>query len=151
MTDLARRASDRLVAGRIEPRFDIDYEFGRQGELQIGDLLDAIAKGDGRVEIKTKRIIDAVFYVEQEHDPGRRGYYKPSGISTTDAAMWAYVIADTDVYVWFPTELLRRMMNEPSSKPATCDRGSCPTRGKLVNLGATLCRLKRDRDRQRGH
>ena len=35
-----------------EPRFDLDLQYGKQGELQIEEFLKWIATGNGRVEIK---------------------------------------------------------------------------------------------------
>jgi hypothetical protein len=33
----------------------------------------------------------------------------------------------------------------PSSRPKECNRGSCPTRGMLVNFGMLLRNVKRER------
>lgn len=130
------------IGGKAEPRFDIDYAYGRQGELLIGDFLKAIASGNGRVEVKRKRYLDLDFYVETHCDKGRSGTFLPSGISVTHADMWAFVIGDTNVTVLIPTDELRAMLDDPSTRPKSEDNGSCPTRGKLVNLGALLYRHK---------
>jgi hypothetical protein len=126
--------------GKAEPRFDIDLAYGRQAELQIGDFLTWIAEGNGQVEVKRKRYLDLEFYVETHCDKGRTGIYQPSGISITTAAAWAFVIADTGIAVLIPTDELRVMLDDVG----VCDReerdGSCPTRGRLVNLSYLLYR-----------
>jgi hypothetical protein len=127
---------------RAEPRFDIDLSYGKQGELQIGDFLKWIASGNGRVEVKRKRILDLELYVEQEKDPGCTGHYVPGGINETTAQLWCFVVGDTGIHVGIPTAILREAVAWPSSRPKECSRGSCPTRGMLVNFGMLLRRLK---------
>lgn len=130
---------------RGEPRFDIDFKYGRQGELQIGELLDWIAAGNGRVEVKRKRILDLHFYVETHCDKGRTGAFASSGISVTTAHAWAFCIDDTGVAIIVPTDRLREMLDDPSTRDK-CERdGSCPTRGKLVSLAVLLLREKQRR------
>ena len=73
-----------------EPRWDIDLEYGAEGEVLVRNLLGF---SDVEVEVKRKRYADDLFYVETHYDPGGRGNYKPSGINTTQAEYWAYVIA----------------------------------------------------------
>lgn len=125
-----------------EPRFDLDYSYGRQGELQIGDFLKWIAEGHGQVEVKRKRYLDLWFYVETHCDKGRRGVFEPSGILGTTAAAWAFVIADTGISLIVPIDELRQMLDDPTSKDKAETDGECPTRGKLVNLSAMLYRHK---------
>lgn len=128
--------------GKAEPRFDRDYTYGRQGELQIGEFLDWVASGNGQVEVKRKRFLDVAFYVETHCDKGRRGVYQPSGILVTTSKAWAFVIGDTGIAVLFPVEELRRMLDDPSTRDREERDGSCPTRGKLINLCALLYRHK---------
>ena len=135
--------SSRLTTpGRREPRFDIDYEYGRQAELQLGDLLDSIARGDGRAESKRKRAIDHKFYIETECLRG--GQYVPSGINDTDAHAWVIAIADTEISVVIPTSVLRwyLALDDPSTRDKQCTRGSHPTRGKVIDFCVLLYRYK---------
>lgn len=128
---------------KAEPRFDLDCSYGKQGELQIAEFLDWIARGNGRVEVKRKRLLDLEFYVETACDKGRRGNYTPSGINVTTAHAWAFVIADTGIAIIVPTEVLREMLDDPSARDRAERDGSCPTKGRLINLGALLYRQKR--------
>ena len=147
MVVLGQRAAGGLVTTiRGEPRFDIDYRYGRQGELQIGEFLNWIANGDGRVEVKRKRYIDLELYVEIAHDKGRTGHYTPSGISVSEAEAWAFCIGDTGIAILVPTMILRDMLNDAHTKDREERDGSCPTKGKLINLGTLLYRQKRKFD-----
>ena len=121
-----------------EPRFDLDYKYGRQGELQVAEFLDWIAKGNGRVEVKRKRYLDYELYVETECDKGRRGIYEPSGINASEASAYAFVIADTGITIIIPTPLLKAALQHRSVRRVEEYSGSCPTRGVLVNLAAIM-------------
>lgn len=132
--------------GKAEPRFDLDYSYGRQGELQIGEFLHWIASGNGQVEVKRKRYLDLEFYIETECDKGRKGVFEPSGISITTAEAWAFVIGETGISIIVPTSELRAMLDDVTAKNKTETDGRCPTRGKLINLGVLLYRHKQ-RDR----
>ena len=127
---------------RAEPRWDIDLPYGKQGECQLGDYLTWIAEGNGRVEVKRKRYLDVEFYVETHCDKGRLGDYRPSGITVTEADMWAFVIADTGLALCVPTELLRAAILHPTARAKEEEDGTCPTRGMLVNVGAMLAIAK---------
>lgn len=137
--------------GRAEPRFDIDYAYGRQAELQIGEFIDCLAKGNGQVEVKRKRFIDLCFYVETYCDKGRKGVFEPSGILVTTAKTWAFTIDDLGLAVLFPTELIRLMLNDPSTTDVREDEGSCPTRGKLINLASCLYAERKRRNQRRSY
>ena len=139
------------AARRNEPRFDRDVEWGKQGELQIDDFLEWIATKNGRVEVKRKGYLDHRFYVETHHDPGRRGVYQPSGINVSTSVLWCFVIGDSGVHVAVPADLLRAMLADPSSKPCEETRGSCPTRGILIDFCVLLYRLKKQREREQKH
>lgn len=128
--------------GTAEPRFDIDLPYGRQAELRFGELLDWVAAGNGQAEVKRKRPLDLFFYIETECDKGGYGIYQPSGISITTAAVYAFVIGDTDVTVVFPTDELRAMLDDASSRPCAERDGTCPTRGKLISLAVLIYRHK---------
>jgi hypothetical protein len=136
------------VGAKADPRFDIDLAYGKQGELQIGELLEWIANGNGRVEVKRKRILDLYLYVETACDKGRRGVYQSSGIQTTIADVWAFCLGGTGIAILIPTALLRDALEDPSTRDKQeCD-GDCPTKGKLINVGVLLYRFKKQREAQ---
>ena len=125
-----------------EPRFDLDYKYGRQGELQVADFLNWLASGNGRVEVKRKRILDFELYIETECDKGRTGYFEPSGINVSEAEAYAFVVADTGISLVIPTQLLKKAIRHRSARPKEERDGSCPTRGFLVNLAAVMAVAK---------
>lgn len=127
-----------LKDGR-EPRFDHNYEYGHQGELLVGGLMDGIRSGSARVETKRKSIPDLLLFVETSHDPDRTGTYIPSGLSVSTADYWAIVISDTGMVVFIPTARLRRAVElRYGTYKDAGQNGSCPTRGWLVNLAAVM-------------
>jgi hypothetical protein len=95
--------------GKAEPRFDIDLQYGVQGEVHVKKLLHSIVDGNGQVEVKTKRMLDEWFYVETHCDKGRRGTFRPSGILVTTASTWFVVIGNSGMTVSAPTDLVRQM------------------------------------------
>jgi len=122
---------NRLSTG-YEPRFDIDYEYGRQGELFIADVVAALR--DNRVEVKRKSYEDDLFYVE--YACRKRGDWAESGIATTEAELWAFVIGESAVAVVVTTERLRDAAafvwkHMPGMRKEETD-GSHPTKGVLV-------------------
>lgn len=121
-----------------EPRWDLDLAYGKQGELQVGDFLNWLARGNGRIEVKRKRRLDFELFIETECDKGRGGIYQPSGIYVTRADAWAFVIGDTGVTLIIPTALLKRAIQQKTARPKQETSGSCPTKGYLVNLAAVL-------------
>lgn len=128
--------------GRAEPRFDIDLSYGQQGEKLIGTFLEWITNGNGQVEVKRKSYLDLMFYVETHCDKGKTGNYRPSGISVSTATAWAFVLGDTKIAVIIPADELRALIDDPSSKDREETHGSCPTRGKLIDLAVALHRHK---------
>lgn len=126
-------SEDRRAAG-YEPRFDLDYEFGAQGELFAARLVDSL-KND-RVEVKhdDKTCVTRNLYVEFEHDPGRRGRFVPSGIATTQCEWWMFVLDNPHTALVISTGLLRMLVSDPRVAQGHQERGSCPTRGYLLPI-----------------
>lgn len=111
-----------------EPRFDLDQEYGEQGE----DLVALVRSLFGRIETKRKRYGDFRFYVEIAQRPKDSLEYKGSGINTSEADYWAYVIADTGVIVMVPREVLKAAA---ARAPDAEERdGDNPTKGRLVSV-----------------
>lgn len=122
---------DRLAQG-YHPDFDIDAALGHQGELFVVDIRKALERDD--VEVKTDAVALRTGNVYIEYACLRGGTtWEPSGIATTKAAVWAFVLgavvlaaATDDVRAvarrYYPTH--HRELN----------RGSHPTRGVAVPI-----------------
>lgn len=111
-----------------EPRFDYDLAYGLEGE-RIARFWHA-----GKRETKRKRRLDSEFYIELEQNPRRAGMWKPSGLSTSEASYFEYVIGDTGIIVAFPTSLLREAVAKGVGRDCEEYDGDNPTRGRLLNL-----------------
>ncbi len=121
------------ISNGNQPAFDVDARYGEAAESQFARLFDG---SNGLFEVKRKRLQDASFYVETECL--RDGRYVPSGINVTKARYWVYLIGESDIFVIFPTELLRVAMTSKAARDVAETDGSHPTRGKLVKLTTAL-------------
>ena len=113
--------------------WDITAPFGFEGEAVVADLLALPANGR-EVEVKHKSFADSLFYVEIECR--YRSGWGPSGISTTEARYWAFLVADTGVAVLIPTTRIEAAVQLAKARrlalrPGAPD-GDHPTRGYLV-------------------
>ena len=95
--------------------------------------------------MKRKRICDLEFYIEQQCDYGGRGVFVDSGITVTTAHVWAIVIDDAEITVMVPTDLIRQMLDDPTSRRVQCRISDNPTKGTLINFGTLLYRYKTKR------
>lgn len=127
-------AADRHSDG-YEPRFDIDAEYGMQAELFAVRLIDSLKNNTVEVKRDGKAADSFNVYVEFEHDPGRRGKFKPSGIDRPDGAdLWLFVLSDPHLALVISRDLLRMLVNHPDIRVGNQTRGSCPTRGYLLPI-----------------
>lgn len=132
----------RLTDG-YQPDFDIDYKFGRQGEIQVSTYLQWIANGDARAEVKTKRRVDGLFYFETHCDNGRSGTMSPSGILTTTAVVVFFELGDTGIGAHFPTRHVRRALELNYGKTLECVTGNNPTIGRLLSFEHVIAAANR--------
>lgn len=87
--------------GHYQKNFDLDLEFGQRGENYVLDLL----KGANKVEVKTDRFAHYTQRLSVEYKYNGN----PSGISTTEADYWAFVIPQTGAIIFVPTDKLKEM------------------------------------------
>ena len=118
-----------------EPRFDIDLERGRTGELFVLDICHMLAKRSATIEVKTDdRYADTGrLYVEHECR-GRDGVWRPSGLVTTKAKLWAFVVNKQTGVLIYDTEWLRRAVSfaQHLGNKAEHPKGETPTKGICV-------------------
>lgn len=93
--------------GKLQKNFDIDMEYGTRGENILMDILES-----KRIEVKTDRLAHITGNVAIEYK--YRG--KPSGISTTEAEYWAFVLYDMTTIILVPTEKLKEIARDKFRK-----------------------------------
>lgn len=129
------------MARGYEPRWDIDAAVGFAGEEYVKDIRDAFTRGS--VEVKTDERAIETKRVYVEHSCCYDGVWKPSGIQTTQATVWAYVIGG--VVLAAPTAVVRVVAEEHwRSMPAhqlECMRGSHPTKGVVIPILTYIYRV----------
>lgn len=126
--------SDRLSKG-YEPAWDIDYAVGRQGELYVARVVEALVEG-ASIEVKTDEAAEKWGRVYLEKECLYAGRYRRSGLADTHAELWATVLAG-DVLVIAPTWRYKYAANKANQKPGLrreLKRGSHPTKGVVVPL-----------------
>jgi hypothetical protein len=84
--------------GKTQKNFDIDIEYGRQGENYLLDILET-----KRIEVKTDRIAHITGNVAVEY----RYKGRPSGIATTEADYWSFLLYDMTTIIMVPTDKLK--------------------------------------------
>lgn len=155
MTDNASRKRN---AEGYEPRFDVDLEYGKQAELFVTDVAQAITTGMVEVKRDAQAMKTGNIYVEYacRHADGK---WHPSGIATTDATLYVFVFGETETAIVIPTQLLREFLR-PANKPEAgnhrddirrkqldhmrkkLERGSHPTKGFAIPLVTLFAWLK---------
>jgi len=124
--------------GQREPRFDLDPRRGQQGELFVSGIISGLQNGTTEVKTDDEASRTGNLYIETECL--RSGAYQPSGLSTTEADTWAFVIHDVMLAV--PTKRLRELL--PKLPRGECKRGSHPTRGRLLPISGLIAVTRRE-------
>ena len=131
--------TERLTEG-YEPRFDLDLAYGQQGELFVADIRDGLR--DGTVEVKRDAQFSRTGNLYVEYECLRQGRYQPSGLTTTEAKVWVFVLGDTPACICLATDLLRQWTAQDGFPVAECRVGSHPTRGWLLSVQRAVFLLK---------
>jgi hypothetical protein len=121
-----------------EPRFDLDAEYGHQGEMFVRDVVAGMAEGTIEVKRDRRWVDTGNLYIERQCK--RMGEYRPSRIETTAAELWAFVLGDTGCMLVVPTDVLRSEIRHGGHAEET--DGSHPTKGSLVSSQRLLARLR---------
>lgn len=133
---------DRHAEG-YEPSFDIDAEFGHQGELLVGNIVQSIQTGS--IEVKRDGRWKDTGNIYVEYECRTRAGWRPSGIATTGSEMWAFVIGDPEVVLVIPAMALKDIAEAERKRGKTAQEtdGSHPTKGVLISTQSLLARLRR--------
>lgn len=115
-----------------QPNWDIDRQIGEHAELWVSDIRRSFERGTVEVKNDTKALSTGNLYVEYECR--RRGAYVPSGIATTKADAWVFVVKQDEFAIVFATDALRQICSTPGIRKAEEKDGSHPTKGYLLPM-----------------
>lgn len=109
--------------------FDLDFSFGRQGELLVEELLT----GGKRVEVKRDRRWQDTgnVYIETDCFFTKNNQWAPSGLSVTEAEYWAFVLNET--VIMLPTATLKHAV-KTMGREITCQIPPNVSKGYLVKV-----------------
>lgn len=127
--------ADRVPDGN-EPRFDIDIERGKQGEMFVHGIIEALKGGGHRVEIKRDDRSQETGNIYVEYMCRKRGRFEWSGIATTEAQIWVYVLEQGHLAVAISTERLKDLARTAIQRGRVAEErdGSHPTKGAIVPI-----------------
>ena len=109
--------------------WDLDLSFGKAGEVKVNDLLTASIE---TVEVKRDRRWKETknLYIEMSCFSDKSKSWYMSGLSTTKATHWAFVLEDIVLIV--PTDKLKIIV-ELKGRKVEMLRPDYSTRGYLIN------------------
>lgn len=114
-----------------EPRFDLDYEKGRQAELWVKSIRDSLGSDSIEVKNDSKFVETGNIYIE--YGCKKRGTMQPSGIQTTTSKLWIQILVEGELALIISTDKLREIARRLKEKhKRRQDRGSHPTLGVAV-------------------
>jgi len=94
-----------------EPRFDIDFARGLIGENLVSGLPQAIQSGTVEVKTDYRAVETGNFYIETwQYGKEDESDKRQSGINTTQADFWAFVIPQTQAFFFIKTDHLKILM-----------------------------------------
>lgn len=125
------------ISEGYEPRFDIDNAYGQEGERYVANIIDGFT--NGRVEVKRDAISQKSKRVYVEYKCRRGDMWVPSGLATTEADVWVFVLGDSGIFVGVGTDALKQLArefyNDPSEQYRKQEKdGSHPTLGVVIPL-----------------
>jgi hypothetical protein len=139
-----------FASGGREPRFDLSAEIGYQGELFADNLRQGLA--EGWVEVKTDERAAVTGRCFFEYQCRLRDGWQPSGIASTEAALWLQIVARR-IGIVIPVDLLRPVCSAARDEGRTLAGGTDggnPTRGVILPLPLLFARLFAEARRRSG-
>lgn len=118
--------------------FDFDLSYGEDGERYVRQVLGWLIDRNPRIEVKRKRRLDDLLYIELMQNPRNTGAWEPSGLNTTTADLWSYVIDKTGVILTFPTDFLRWIIRQDDGKSCETFDSDNPTKGRLLRVSRLI-------------
>ena len=129
---------DRLASG-YEPRFDIDVAVGRRGEEYVLEHFSA----SHEVKNDAKSRVTGNVYIEYGQRRSGQEDYRDSGIRTSEAEFWTYVIGKVIISAPMANwrEMVERIIVAEPGLIREMLRGSNPTMGVIVPIDSLTQRL----------
>lgn len=117
-----------------EPNWDIDSKRGHQAELWIKSIRSAIS--DGSIEVKRDERAFSTGNIYVEYQCLRKGKYRPSGLATSKATTWVFVLNNENLAIIISKEYLKKLGRKAYKlgKLRECRGGSHPTKGVVIPL-----------------
>lgn len=120
-----------------EPRWDIDSERGRQAEEWVGHIRKGLQSGSVEVKLDERSMDTGNIYVEYRSYNRTLGEFVDSGITTTQASVWVFVLIQKSLAICIETTMLKRMAREyykaEKNRKKETD-GSNPTMGVVIPM-----------------
>lgn len=109
--------------------FDLDLSVGHEGESLVKELLTGGETVEVKRDLRWKETGNV--YIETVCWSHNKGEWYPSGLSTTKAAYWAFVL-ETCVYL-VPTEILKQTVTT-RGRAINCNIQPNPSKGYLIKI-----------------
>ncbi len=128
------------------PDWDIDLQWGNKQESVLAELFTRIDAGSTTVEVKADRKAAATgnIFVECMQKPSGADEYTPSGISTSTANYWVFIVGAREerlCAVMVQRAALYWVAQQQYAASGFVDGGTggdCPTKGVLLKLDELL-------------
>jgi hypothetical protein len=117
-----------------QPDWDIDRERGEKAEALVRALRTTLLTAECEVKCDDRAAETGNVYVETTCKTAQG--WQPSGIHTTKATTWVWVLFDMRVIIWMPVWLLKNLARTAPER--SCVVGSHPTRGSVLAIDRLL-------------
>ena len=118
--------------------FDLDLAVGHQGEALVEQLLTGGATVEVRTDLKWKETGN--LYIETVCWSHNNENWYLSGLSSTKASYWAFVLEGTTLLV--PTEVLKQVVTA-RGRAITCNIPPNPSKGYLIKVEDIINSLRK--------
>ena len=109
--------------------FDLDLSVGHEGEALVQELLTGGQTIEVKRDLRWKETGNV--YIETVCWSHNKGEWHPSGLSTSKAAYWAFVL-ETNVFL-VPTDLLKQTV-ATRGRAINCNIQPNPSKGYLIKI-----------------
>lgn len=109
--------------------FDLDLSVGLEGEALVQELLTSGQTVEVKRDLRWKETGNV--YIETVCWSHNKGEWYPSGLSTSKAAYWAFVL-ETNVFL-VPTDLLKQTVTT-RGRAINCNIQPNPSKGYLIKI-----------------